>query len=93
MHERLSDEKPFRGLRRVSASDLINEFIEWCEMNGENIALSQARSLIGKVLYRMKVEVQGRSGRGDGKYYEIGSPSDWRRRFALMLGDGTQDIF
>jgi len=93
MYEHLSDERPFQGKLRLTASELVNEFVDWSELNIEKITLSQARSFIGKVLSRMKIEAQGRSDRGIGKFYEVGPPYEWRRRFAAMLGDDVQDLF
>ena len=93
MYERLSEEKPFLGICRLPASDLVREFSDWCEGNAEKTTSSQARSLIGKVLSKMKVEVKGRSDRGIGKFYEFGIPNEARKKFAGMLGHEVKDLF
>jgi len=93
MYERLSEEKPFLGICRLPASDLVKEFSEWCEEGAEKTTSSQARSLIGKVLSRMKVEVKGRSDRGVGKFYEFGSANESRKKFADMLGHDIKTLF
>jgi len=93
MYEFLSEEKPFLGVCRLPASDLVREFSEWCEGNAEKITSSQARSLIGKVLNRMKIEVKGRSGRGMGKIYEFGGVNNFREKFANMLGHDVKSLF
>tara|TARA_R110002049_G_scaffold309186_1_gene518215 strand:+ start:29089 stop:30438 length:1350 start_codon:yes stop_codon:yes gene_type:complete len=93
MYERLLEERPFMGKNLLSATELVDDFIDWNETNIENISPSQARSLIGKLLSRMKFSVKGRSDRGSGKYYEVGQTEDWRRRFSEMLGDDISVLF
>lgn len=93
MYECLSDEKPFLGKVRILTKDLVSEFADWCEGNAENITPSQARSLTGKVLGRMKIEAEGRSDRGSGKIYELGDAGQLRKKFADMLGHEAVDLF
>ena len=93
MYDNLLKEKPFLGALRLPATDLVCQFEVWNEQYSESVTSSQARSLIGKVLSRMKIQVKGRSGRGKGKYYDVERPEEWREHFAEMLSHEVNEIF
>jgi putative DNA primase/helicase len=93
MFEQLSEVKPFLGVIRLPASDLNRYFGDWTAKNNMLLTAPQLRSFMGKLLSRMDIPVHGRSDTGIGKYYEVESADDWRKRFAKMLGDEVGDLF
>lgn len=77
--------EPFGGRARVCAHDLINDFVHWSHEDDIKISMPAARSLIGRMMGKLKIEVKGRSDRGDGKYYDLPSREELVQLFAEFL--------
>ncbi|KGT88306.1 integrase [Erwinia typographi] len=84
---------PFNGQANVTAAELVNRFMLWCETQGEDIKEAAARSAIGKVMSRLGLAVMGRSGRGIGKHYEMPLLVDLQERFAGLIGEDAGIVF
>ncbi|CAM8674871.1 TPA: integrase [Kluyvera georgiana] len=85
--------KPFNGQERIFASELVDKFILWCESNGESYKPAAARSALGKVMSHLGFEVSGRSGRGEGKFYEVPDIDVMKNNFAAVLGEKSERVF
>lgn len=74
IYSEINKSEPFDGKARIFVSDLVRGFELWLEVKGKEGKTEPARrSLIGNAMKNLGMEVTGRSGRGDGKYYEIDS--------------------
>jgi putative DNA primase/helicase len=93
LHEQISKVEPFLGKTRIPVTDLINDFIDWCEKRSFNVNRQQAQSLVGKQFYRMEISGNGRSGRGNGKYYELPGADELRKKFSAAMGAAAEDVF
>ncbi|GLX82479.1 DUF5906 domain-containing protein [Thalassotalea eurytherma] len=72
IYSEISKEKPFDGKARIFASDLVNDFSLWLENSGkESKSVAARRKLIGDAMKNLSISSEGRSGRGNGKYYDI----------------------
>jgi hypothetical protein len=92
-HGELSKPSPFNGAARLSASDLISTYCNWLSDRRLSISEPAARSNMGKAMRSFKIEVLGRSDRGNGKYYELPEINDFKKRFARNLGHESHEIF
>lgn len=85
--------RPFNGQERIFATELVEQFITWCDAHGEDVKPAAARSIIGKVMSRLGFEPQGRPDRGQGKYYPLPDVSVMRDGFAALLGEESSKVF
>ena len=92
-NEELTNEKPFTGLARVYASDLVTKYLQWAEANKIDLTSASARSQTGKALSNFGIAKVGRAGRGKGIYYDLPSADELRELFAKHLGHTTKDVF
>ena len=93
LHIELSKPSPFNGATRLNAPDLISSYYNWALDNRLNVSQQAACSQMGKSMQALKIEVLGRSGRGNGKYYELPELNDFRQRFAKHLGHEADEVF
>ena len=93
LHIELSKPSPFNGATRLNAPDLISSYYNWALDNRLNVSQQAACSQMGKSMQAFKIEVLGRSGRGNGKYYELPELNDFRQRFAKHLGHEADEVF
>jgi len=77
--------EPFGGRARITATELIDEFIAWSAEDGEKIHKAAARNVVGRMMARMNIEVRGRSDRGPGKFYDLPDRAQLVQRFADLL--------
>ncbi len=77
--------EPFGGRARISASELVDEFIHWSIDNDVKVNKPAARNLIGRMMAKLKIEVRGRSDRGKGKYYDLPHREELVQLFAEFL--------
>ncbi|MBL1263887.1 DUF5906 domain-containing protein [Methylomicrobium sp. RS1] len=77
--------EPFGGRARITASELIDEFIAWSAEDGSKIHKAAARNVVGRMMARMNIEVRGRSDRGLGKFYDLPDRAQLVQRFAALL--------
>ncbi|WP_233423839.1 hypothetical protein [Klebsiella variicola] len=89
----LETTRPFSGMARLTATELVERFLLWCTTHHLSLSPAAARAMSGKLMQRLGVPVQGRSGRGIGKYYELPEGDVLRQRFAVMLGETTNMLF
>lgn len=72
IHDEISKDKPFEGKLNIFASQLIIGFETWLENKGrESMKDAAKRSCIGNAMKALGVDSLGRSGRGNGVYYDI----------------------
>jgi hypothetical protein len=93
IHTELGKPSPFNGSVRLNTSDLISNYCNWAEDRRLSISQQAACSQMGKSMQAFKIEVLGRSGRGNGKYYELPELNDFRQRFAKHLGHEAEEVF
>jgi putative DNA primase/helicase len=93
LHIELSKPSPFNGAVRLHAPDLISNYHNWAANSRLNISEQAARSQMGKSMQAFKIEALGRSGRGNGKYYELPEINDFKQRFAKHLGHEVDEVF
>jgi putative DNA primase/helicase len=89
----LCKEKPFDGTVRISSADFIQQFRHWAHANGEPISIQSAGSQMGKTMTNLKINTEGRRGRGAGMYYKLPNADELRDKFAALLGDKKDDLF
>lgn len=77
--------EPFGGLARISAQDLIDDFIAWSHEDEVKINKPAARNLIGRMMAKLNIDVKGRSDRGEGKYYDLPERGELVQFFADLL--------
>ncbi len=70
-YEQITSNDPFGGVRRISATDLVDKFHLWNISEGHQISKASCRSSLGKLLSKLKFEAIGRSDRGEGVFYEL----------------------
>jgi hypothetical protein len=92
-HYELSLLKPFDGATRIPSSDLNYKYCNWAADKNLSIKPLGAKSQIGKLMQKLKINMFGRSGRGEGKYYELPDATEFRTRFAKHLGHEVNEIF
>lgn len=89
----LSSEKPFNGANRLYVRDLVDSFRRWSEeQTGEVIKPSSAQTQMGRLMVRAGAQVQGRSDRGSGKFYDL-CDVDIKAGFAQIMGQSVKDVF
>jgi len=93
IHSELLNEKAFGGAVRLEAPELVRMYVFWMDINGHNPTTASARSQIGRAMLSLEVPVIGRSGRGEGKHYNLPDSDILREKFALLLGHESDDIF
>jgi putative DNA primase/helicase len=92
-HTELCKSKPFNGAVRIAAPNLISNYYNWASDRQLEVSEPSARSQMGKAMQTLKIDPQGRSDRGDGKYYQLPEIKDFRERFAKHLGHESHEIF
>jgi putative DNA primase/helicase len=85
--------KPFGGAVRLNSTQLISTYYSWAFDKHLKISEPAARSQMGKAMQTLKIDVQGRSDRADGKVYVLPETSDFKKRFAKHLGHEVHEIF
>jgi hypothetical protein len=93
MHHELSLLRPFNKAARLTAQDLIRTYRNWASDTRLDVTEPAARSQMGKLMQALKIDVVGRSDRGDGKYYELPEVNNFKARFAKHLGHELDEIF
>jgi hypothetical protein len=93
VYEKLLHNQGFTTAARISIKTVIDEFNFWCECRGLKMKIGHARSQIGKLMTAIISEPTGRSGRADGKVYEVPSLEIMQSKFASLLGFAAHDIF
>lgn len=93
LHSELCKPRPFNGAIRLNATDLISNYYNWALDRRLNVSEPAARSQMGKAMQSFKIEVLGRSDRGDGKFYELPETNNFKQRFAEHLGHEANEIF
>lgn len=89
----LETTRPFSGMARLTATELVERFLLWSTTHRLPLSPAAARAMSGKLMQRLGIPVQGRSGRGIGKYYELPEEDVLRQKFAAMLGETGDTIF
>lgn len=84
-YNKITEKEPFGGRVRISATELVDDFISWSLEQEQKVNKPAARSCIGQTMAKLGIEVQGRSDRGDGKYYELPDRAVLVQEFAKML--------
>ncbi len=85
--------KPFNDQERIFTTELVDKFMQWCESAGEIVKPAAARSALGKAMLRLNFEVQGRSDRGQGKYYVMPGLDVMQSNFAALIGEDSNKVF
>jgi hypothetical protein len=93
IYEKLSSHQGFTTAARIPIKKVIDEFTFWCECQGLKVKIGEARSQIGKLMTAIIGVPIGRSGRADGKLYELPNLEIMQSQFASLLGFKTHDIF
>jgi len=91
-YEELLSERPFSGVRRLTAGELSQRYEQWTQDTKLNFSMASVRTQIGKLMSDLGIKVLGRSGRGDGKYYELPDTYIMRRAFASHLGHDVSEL-
>jgi len=84
-YNKITEHEPFGGRVRISATELVDDFISWSVEQEQKVNKPAARSCIGQTMAKLGIEVMGRSDRGDGKYYELPDRAVLVQEFAKML--------
>jgi len=84
-HDEITKPEPFGGRARVYARGLVDEFTEWSLKDGFNISKPAACSMVGKMMEKLKITVQGRSDRDAGKFYDLPERAELIQAFAALL--------
>ncbi|MDO9140797.1 MAG: DUF5906 domain-containing protein, partial [Methylobacter sp.] len=84
-YDEIMKPEPFGGRARVYAGGLVDEFTEWSIKDDSKISTPAARSLVGKMMEKLKIPVQGRSDRDNGKYYDLPERAELMQAFAALL--------
>jgi putative DNA primase/helicase len=92
-YSQLSSSEPFSGFHTLYASDLNRQYQEWGMGNGFAFGVASARSQVGKLMSSLRIDAEGRSGRGKGKYYRLPDRESMKSSFADYLGHSAIDIF
>lgn len=93
LYNELCKPKPFSSAVRFNTSDLISNYYNWASDSRLDVNKPAARSQMGKAMQTLKIEVQGRSDRGKGKFYVLPEVNDFRQRFANHLGHESDEVF
>jgi putative DNA primase/helicase len=94
IYRELNQPRPFNGVARITAPDLISSFCSWTSENcSHKVSEPSARSQIGKFMNTLEIEAIGRSDRGNGKFYELPPLDDLKTRFAKYLDHDANDVF
>lgn len=84
-YEEIAKQQPFGNAVNIFTVDLVNWYVSWSEINEEKASLAQARSLTGKMMARLGINVSGRSDRGNGRFYPMPYANEIKRYFADYL--------
>jgi len=84
-YNKITEQEPFGGRARISATELVDDFMTWSTEQEQKITKPAARSCIGQTMHKLGIEAHGRSDRGDGKYYELPDRAVLVQQFAKML--------
>lgn len=84
--------EPFGGRARVYARELVEDFIKWSKEDEQRINSAAARSLTGKMMTKLNINVHGRSDRGQGKYYDLPNRDELVQQFANFLDIPAKDL-
>ena len=93
IYEQLVKEKAFDGTVNISATDLVNGFQRWTNMNGMQTTIQSARSQIGKAMCDINILPAGRSDQKGGKMYKLPKSDILRKQFASLLGHDVDEVF
>ena len=93
IYEQLVKEKAFDGTVNISATDLVNGFQRWANMNGMQTTIQSARSQIGKAMCDINILPAGRSDQKGGKMYKLPKSDILRKQFASLLGHDVDEVF
>ena len=84
-YDEIMKPEPFGGRARVYAGGLVDEFTEWSLKDEFKISKPAARSMVGKMMEKLKIPVQGRSDRDAGKFYDLPERGVLMQAFAALL--------
>jgi len=84
-YNEIVSKEPFGGKARITAHELVDDFIRWGKEDDIKINKAAARSSTGKMMAALNIEVHGRSDRGNGKYYDIPYKDQMVQLFANFL--------
>ena len=73
----LIQEKPFSGYRRIETVKMTDRCIDWLTSMHYSVSLNQVRSRLGKLLKKLGVSVNGKSGRD--AIYELPDKLDFQK--------------
>ncbi|MFU8790128.1 MAG: bifunctional DNA primase/polymerase [Methylobacter sp.] len=76
----------FGGKARIFAADLVDDFVAWSRDDDDvKIHKPAARNMVGKMMVRLGITVDGRSDRGEGKSYDLPERKELITSFAKLL--------
>jgi len=84
--------EPFAGRARINAHELVEDFIKRSKEDDLKVNIASARSLTGKMMAKLNIEVRGRSDRGQGKYYDLPIRSELVQQFADFLDIPVKEL-
>lgn len=84
--------EPFGGKARINANELVDDFIKWSKEDDIKVNIASARSLTGKMMAKLNIEVCGRSDRGQGKFYDLPTRIELVQQFAYFLDIPVKDM-
>ena len=93
IYSELTKERPFSNAARLFATQLVSDYLQWSFNNNSKPSPPKAQSQVGKMMKNLGIESQGRSGRGQGKYYELPELDILQTTFAKLLGHEKDDLF
>lgn len=93
IYSELTKDRPFSRAARLFASQLVSDYQQWAYDNNSKPSAPKAQSQVGKIMKSLGIESQGRTGRGQGKFYELPSLDILQTSFAKLLGHEKDDLF
>ncbi len=84
--------KPFGGKDKITAHELVDDFISWGKEDDIKINKAAARSSTGKMMAALNIDVHGRSDRGGGKYYDLPYKDQMVQLFADFLNIPVNEL-
>ncbi|MDP3877013.1 MAG: DUF5906 domain-containing protein [Methylobacter sp.] len=84
-YDEIMKPEPFGGRARVYAGGLVDEFTEWSLKDEFKISKPAARTMVGKMMAKLNIDVQGRPDRDGGKYYDLPERAELMQAFAALL--------
>jgi putative DNA primase/helicase len=93
IYNELLSEKSFGGAVKLDATELVRMYVFWMDINEQKPSTASARSQIGRAMLSLNIPTTGRSGRGQGKCYNLPESDILREKFASLLGHEPDDIF